>query len=336
MSGVESKSGIAISIAIALITGVFASIPGVLSFINTPKQIESELAKVQKQSETQLQLQRERTVAEFLARLDDPAPHVRSGSALSLAAFGGDTIVPILIGKLQEAIAESNHTDEHDIDSRTERDHRQFINALKQSLFAIGVPALEDLLHLNRDLVPAMKQAVKRTAKPETAEKVIIEAQREKTARELLVLTATALEVKDVIRAILFKAANFGIAPPGEPSPLLSLGISLAHSDLSGLRLIRLNLSGVDLSFADLRGASFEESYCRETRFDSALLKDTVYLQGVFDGANFSRALIMTPALNYSESSFEGANFTAARINDSKFSEYLISSGGLNVPLRSD
>lgn len=331
MSESESKSGITISIAIALITGMCASIPGILSFVNTPKQIEAELAKVREQNETQIQLQRERTVAEFLARLDDPAPHIRSGAALSLSALGGDTIVPVLVGKLQEAVAEGAQADVSEVASLDEREQQQFINALKQSLFAIGAPALKDLLHLNRDLMPAMKQTLASLGKQGEKIRNMTEAQQEEAVRELLMLKATAREVKDVIRAILFKVANLSVAPPGELSPLLEFGISLSHADLSRLRLIRLNLSGVNLSFADLRGASLEESYCRETRFDGALLKDVLFLQGVFDRAKFSEALIMSPAPYFSESSFKGADFTGARIEDRKFSEYLQSEGGLNV-----
>jgi Pentapeptide repeats (8 copies) len=331
MSDSESKSGITTSIAVALITGMCASIPGILSFVNTPKQIEAELSKVREQNETQIQLQRDQTVAEFLARLDDPAPHIRSGAALSLSALGGDTIVPVLVGKLQEAVAEGAQADVSKVASLDEKGQRQFVNALKQSLFAIGPPALKDLLHLNRDITPAMKQALASRAKARETIRNMSEAQQEEVAREFLMLETTAREVKDVIRAILFKLANLSVAPPGKPSPLLEYGISLSHADLSRLRLIRLNLSGVNLSFADLRGASLEESYCAETRFDGALLKDVLFLQGVFDGAKFRDALIMSPAPYFGESSFKGADFTGARIEDRGFSEYLRSGGALNV-----
>lgn len=314
MAESESKSGITISIAIALITGMCASIPGILSFLNTPKQIEAELARVREQNETQIKLQREQAVANLLARLDDPALHIRSGAALSLSALGGETIVPVLVGKLQEAVAEGVQTDGSELSSENERERRQFINSLKQSLFAIGAPALKDLLDLNRDLTPAMKHRIK-----------------EKAAPEIGMLEATAREIRDVIRAILFKVANLSVAPPGEPSPLIKFGISLSHTNLSRVSLIRLNLSGVNLSFADLRGASLEESYCSEARFDNALLKDVLFLQGNFDRANFSRAMIISPGPYFDESSFQGADFTGARIEDIKFCKYLQRSGGLNV-----
>lgn len=259
MSESESKSKIQTSIVVALITGMCASIPGILSFINTPKQIEAELAKVQTQNEMQIQLQRDRTMAEFLARLDDPAPHIRSGAALSLSALGGDTIVPVLVGKLQQAVAENALADMSEVASiDDERGQRQFVNALKQSLFAIGAPALKELLHLNRDLQPTMKQAFASSVKPRENIGNMSEAQQEEVARYLLMLEATAREVKDVIRAILFKIANLSVAPPEEPSPLLKYGISLSHADLSRLRLVRLNLSGVNLSFANLSGSYLE------------------------------------------------------------------------------
>ena len=332
MSELESKSGIPISIAIALITGMCASIPGILSFVNTPKQIEAELAKVQGQNETQIQLQRDRTVAEFLARLDDPAPHVRSGAALSLSALGGDSIVPVLVGKLQEAVAEGAQADVSKDSSLDEKGQRQFVNALKQSLFAIGAPALKELLHLNRDMTPSMKQAFASRVKPGETIEDMGDTKQEEAMREFLMLEKVAHEVKDVIRAILFKIANLSVAPPGKPSPLLEYGISLSHANLSKLRLIRLNLSGVNLSFADLRGASLEESYCAETRFNGALLKDVIFLQGVFEGAEFRDALIMSPAPYFSKSSFEGAEFSGARIKDRQFSKYLRNGGALNVP----
>ena len=132
MSASEPKSGIIISIAVALITGMFASIPVILSFINTPKLIEAEIAKVREQNETQIRLQQDQTVADFLARLSDPAPHVRSGAALSLSALGGDTIVPVLVGKLREAVAEEVQAQSLNVPSTDERVQRQFINALKQ------------------------------------------------------------------------------------------------------------------------------------------------------------------------------------------------------------
>lgn len=331
MSELEAKSGTSIAIAVALITGICASIPGILSFVNTPKQIEAELATVRAQSETQIQLQREQTVAEFLARLDDPAPHIRSGAALSLSALGGDTIVPVLIGKLQEAVAEAVQANSSEGASSDKSGERQFVNALKQSLFAIGAPALTELLHLNRDLKLAMKQAFASRVRLGATIRELSDAQREEAARELLVLEATSREVKDVIRAILFKVANLSVAPHGEPSPLLEYDISLSHADLSRLRLIRLNLSGVNLSFADLRGASLEESYCAQTRFDSALLKDVIFLQGVFDRATLKDALIVSPAPHFSDSSFQGADFTGARIENRGFAEYLRGAGAVNV-----
>ena len=321
MSEPRSGAGIPIAIAVALITGTFAAVPGILSFINTPKQIEAELAKVKQQGEMQIQLQRDRTVAEFLARLDDPAPHIRSGAALSLSALGGDTIAPVLVGKLREAVAEGVE----------EEGERQFLNALKQSLFAIGAPALEELLHLNRDLTPAAKQAVADLVKPGGTTRDLTAAQADKAQRELLTLTATAEEVKDVIRAILFKTANLSVAPPGEPSPLLAYGISLSHSNLSGSRLIRLNLSGVDLSFADLRNVSLEESHCVETRFDGALLAGALFQEGVFDRASFRSALIRSPSPYFGSSSFDGADFAGARIDEPRFTDHLERGGALNL-----
>lgn len=331
MTQSELKSEIPIAIAVALITGMFASIPGVLSFLNTPKQLEAELAKVREQNETQIQLQRDQTVAEFLARLDDPAPHIRSGAALSLSALGSDTIVPVLVGKLKEASTESVQAEISEVASSEEAGQQQFVKALKQSLFAIGTPALKELLDVNRDLRWAMKQAFASRVKQGETIRGLSKAQQEEARRELLMLEAADREVKDVIRAILFKVTNLSVAPPGEPSPLLEDGISLSHTNLSGLRLIRLNLSGVDLSFADLRGASLEESHCVKTRFDGALLKDIIFLQGVFDGATFKDALIISPAPYFSESSFKRADFVGAKIEDRKFSEYLRSGKALNV-----
>jgi pentapeptide repeat protein len=331
MSERESKSGIPIAIAVALITGMFASIPGILSFVNTPKQIEAELSKVQGQNETQIQLQRDRTVAEFLARLDDPAPHIRSGAALSLSALGGDTIVPVLVGKLREAVGESALADVSKVSSLDARGQRQFVNALKQSLFAIGAPALKDLLHLNRDLTPAIKQAFASRVKPGETIENMSKVQKNDAMRELMMLGKVDHEVKDIIRAILFKVSNLSVAPPGEPSPLIKYGISLSHADLSRLRLIRLNLSGVNLSFANLHGASLEESHCAETNFESAALSDVIFLQGMFERANFRNASIKTPSPSFFQSNFEGADFTGAQIYDPNFSKYLQSHGALNV-----
>ncbi len=157
-----SKNTIFIPVIVAVITGIFAGIPALLNFINTPRTIEAKFGKIRLQSEEQLKLQREQEVARILVRLDDPDVHVRAGAALALSMLGGKQVVPILVGKLRESatkLALLELTTKETVNTESIQQERLFINALKQSLLTIGLPSLEQLIELNRELRSSPKQA---------------------------------------------------------------------------------------------------------------------------------------------------------------------------------
>ena len=307
-----------VPILVALVTGVAAATPGILSFFNTPLKISAEFRKLQEESELKLQLQRDEIVAKFLTRLDDPQLHIRSGAALSLSAFGEDNVIPILAGKLQEAVEESNSSRKTAGKSEVAdpEKEQQFVVALEQSLIALGVPSLRYLLDLDRDYIAQSKQDVILGLTPSRG--------------DITAELRFGRRLAEVIRSILFKVSNFSVAPKGTQSPLVKKNIALSYADLRQVLLSDINLSGVDFSFALLYQASFYGADLTGSRFEGAYLPEVRFTKGIFDKANFRNAIIRKP-FDFQQASFHGADFAGAKINDEEFKRYLIKQKAINV-----
>jgi len=328
-----SKVSIYVSVIVAFITGTLAGIPAFLGYMETPKKIEGEFRKIQLQSEAQLKLQRDQQVSQILARLDDPNVYVRAGAALSLSVLGGEEIVPILVGKLKQSskkIASINNCDrannEEDI-----QNEQQFLDSLKQSLLTIGIPSLGPLVDLNRDL----RNSSKRFAAFKSREgngKLENLCKEDKTDffKKIKEIMRTNDPVKDVITSLLIKATN----TEGQDGTLFLLTknrISLANTDLSYARLIRVNLAGVDLRNADLRNTSLEESNLRNADLSGALLQNSIIQEANFENAKFVGAK-MNNIKYFEKVKVKGADFLNAEINNDNLRRYLKGNGALNVP----
>lgn len=325
----NSRSSIFVPVLVALITGALAGIPALLSFINTPRQIEAELSKVRQQSEMQIKLQRDQEVATILARLDAPTVDARAGAALSLAVLGGEEVVPILVGKLRESsmeLASLEISGEEGVRSDRIREEKRFINAVKQSLLTIGLPALSPLVELNRELkFTAWHLPRSRAAHDAETEEEQVDLQKEIDAH-----TRANDEVKDVIRSLLIKVSSVEGSEAQSVSPIAQQKISLAEIDLSYTVLIRINLAGVDLTNADLRDTRIAGVDFRNADLKGALLDDAGLGETNFEGADFEGASLVG-AFNYDQAKFKGANFSSAKI-DNALKDYLRKNGALNVP----
>ena len=316
-----------VPIIVALIAGIFGAIAGILNYITTPLQIEAELSKVQQQSETQIQLQRDTEVAKILTRLDDPTVYDRAGTALSLAVLGGEEIVPILVGKLRDSCMRLVEMEMSAKEGDDIEEEKRFVTALKQSLFTIGLPALGPLVELNREL-RYLEWYVQGSRAVHEAES---EAERTKIYEGAKVHLVTNDEIKDLIRSILNKVSGVEGSETDSASPIAQHKISLANIDLSYLVLWRINLAGVDLTNADLRLSQLTSS-----DFTNADLRNAILDKAVISGANFEGANLEGARLNgitwFEEARVEGANFSSTIIDSDALKEYLRQNGALNVP----
>lgn len=319
----SSAVSIWVPVLVAVITGLLAGIPAVLNYVATPKVVEGELAKIQKQSESQLRLQRDQEIARIMTDLSSADEHLRAGAALSLAVLGGDEVIPILIGKLRESAIEMailEQTAPTDAETPELRRERRFIIALKQALLTKGMDALKPLVELNRDL-KFTRARMYRSRKVQEGE--------EGYKEDVAIQTRALDEVKDAMASILVAVASLEGPDDERTSPIAEAGISLAEIDLAYMVLWRINFSGVDLSGADLSnnrlgGTSFAGAKLHGAKFDEAGMGSSD-----FSNADLSRASLKK-VFGYQSSTFAGANVQSARIDDSKLVEHLKSQNALN------
>ncbi len=293
----NSRIQLLVPIVVAIITGTLAGIPAILTYINTPRQIESEIKKLQLQHELQIKLQRDQEVAKLIAKLDEPTFPIRSGAALALATLGTEEIVPILVGKLIEASRELGYKEINlklPLDSPKIDETRRFIDALKQSLLSFGIPALRELVKVNRDLRLSEKQQIQFELDQQRLVwgQLSSEDVNEIVERNYISSNRAKIEIKDLIRRLFLSISGFETIASHEISPIAQNNISLSNTDLYRMNLRRVNFGGVDLKNADLRETSLAESNLKNANLQGALLYKTSLYEANLEGANFKKATL--------------------------------------------
>ncbi len=292
-------------IIVAVITGSLAGIPSVLNYINTPRKIEAEVRKIREQSEAQLKLQRDKEVAVLLSRLDDP--RLSNGAVLSLAVLGGESIAPILVGQLRHSAIELARLQEAGHRrAKAYAGTQNFIETLRHALVTIGLPALPNVVDLNREIKFTIRHL-------ETMRQTNLSNpyKRKELSREIAVQREANKQVKDVLRTMLFRVASRHKVEQ-EKSPIAGAGIDLADVDLSETSLIRLNLAEVDLRNADLGSALLYECDLRGAKLGRANLMGSGLWANQFRGADLREAYLDGSELR------EGQDLTCEQLTQAK------------------